>query len=194
MRLGMVPTLAMAPSGWRGRMGIWIMKNARSPAWSPTWFPAIDPVARPVLPIGPGKEADKMRLTSFSDYALRLLIYAARHPDRLVTIEEAAAAYDISRSHLTKVANVLTRAGFLLSVRGRSGGLELGRDPAALTLGEVLRVTEPDMSTAECFGPAEIRDPNRPGALDMAIRDALAGFMRVMDRRTLADLLADEKG
>lgn len=134
-----------------------------------------------------------MRLTSFSDYALRLLIYAARHPDRLVTIEEVAAAYDISRSHLTKVANVLTRAGFLLSVRGRSGGLEMGRDPAALTLGEVLRVTEPDMSATECFGPEETRDPNRPAELDVAIRDALAGFMQVMDRRTLVDLLADEK-
>lgn len=134
-----------------------------------------------------------MRLTSFSDYALRLLIYAARHPGRLVTIEEAAAAYDISRSHLTKVANVLTRAGFLTAVRGRSGGLELGRDPAALTLGAVLRVTEPDMAGAECFGPDEIRDPNRPGALDAAIRDALAAFMRAMDARTLADLLAAEQ-
>ncbi|WP_203416483.1 Rrf2 family transcriptional regulator [Paracoccus sp. MKU1] len=154
---------------------------------------AIDRLARAVLLCGRIEEAPCMRLTSFSDYALRLLIYAARHPDRLVTIEEAAAAYDISRSHLTKVANVLTRAGFLNSVRGRSGGLELGREPAALSLGEVLRVTEPDMAAAECFGPEEIRDPNRPGALDAAIRDALAAFLQVMDRRSLADLLADEQ-
>lgn len=154
---------------------------------------AIDRLARAVLLCGRIEEAPCMRLTSFSDYALRLLIYAARHPDRLVTIEEAAAAYDISRSHLTKVANVLTRTGFLNSIRGRSGGLELGRDPAALPLGEVLRVTEPDMAAAECFGPEEIRDPNRPGALDAAIRDALAAFLQVMDHRTLADLLAEEQ-
>lgn len=134
-----------------------------------------------------------MRLTSFSDYALRLLIYAARHPGRLVTIEEAALAYDISRSHLTKVANVLTRAGFLASVRGRSGGLEMGRDPAALSLGEVLRVTEPEFAAIECFGPGEIRDPNRPAALDEAIRQALAAFMAEMDRRSLADLLACDR-
>lgn len=154
---------------------------------------AIDRLARAVLLCGRIEKAPCMRLTSFSDYALRLLIYAARHPDRLVTIEEAAVAYDILRSHLTKVANVLTRAGFLNSVRGRSGGLELGRDPAALSLGEVLRVTEPDMAAAECFGPEEIRDPNRPGALDAAIRDALAAFLQVMDHRSLADLLADEQ-
>jgi len=154
---------------------------------------AIDRLARAVLLCGRIEEAPRMRLTSFSDYALRLLIYAARHPDRLITIEEAALAYDISRSHLTKVANVLTRAGFLNCVRGRSGGLALGRNAAALSLGEVLRVTEPDMAAAECFGPEEIRAPNRPGALDAAIRDALAAFLQVMDHRTLADLLAEEQ-
>ena len=68
-----------------------------------------------------------MRLTSFSDYAFRLLIFAASHGDRLVTIEEAARKFAISRAHLMKVANELTRAGFLKAVRGRSGGLTLGR-------------------------------------------------------------------
>lgn len=151
----------------------------------------IDLPARTVLVCARIKDTPVMRLTSFSDYALRLLIYAGRHPGRLITVEEAAAAYDISRSHLTKVANVLTRAGFLISVRGRTGGLEMGRDPAGLSLGEVLRVTEPDVAAAECFGPEEIRDQNRPGALDAAIRDALGAFLGVMDRRTLADLLAE---
>lgn len=134
-----------------------------------------------------------MRLTSFSDYALRLLIHAARHPDRLITIEEAAAAYGISRGHLTKVANVLTRAGFLRAVRGRAGGLEMGCRPEALMLGRVLRVTEPDVASIECFGPDEIRDPGRPEALDVAITAAMAAFMAEMDRRTLASLLDDER-
>ncbi|VDC20244.1 RrF2 family transcriptional regulator [Pseudogemmobacter humi] len=133
-----------------------------------------------------------MRLTNFSDYALRLLIYAARHPGRLITTEEAAAAYDISRGHLTKVANVLTRAGFLRAVRGRTGGLEMGCRPEALTLGRVLRVTEPDMAAIECFGPDEIRDPGRPEALDIAITAAMAAFMAEMDRRTLASLITEE--
>lgn len=137
-----------------------------------------------------------MRLTSFSDYALRLLIYAAEHPDRLITIEEAASAYDISRSHLTKVANVLTRAGFLVAVRGRSGGLRMGRTAEDLTLGEVLRVTEPDFAGIECFGPdaepgaSTTGAAGRPARLDAAIAEALAGFLTVMDSRTLAQLLA----
>lgn len=136
-----------------------------------------------------------MRLTSFSDYALRLLIYAASHPQRLVTIEEAAAAYDISRSHLTKVANVLTRAGFLTAVRGRSGGLRMGRAAAAITLGEVLRVTEPDFASIDCLGPGQgpglalTGQTGRPPMLDAAIGDALGAFLAVMDARTLADLL-----
>ena len=139
-----------------------------------------------------------MRLTSFSDYALRLLIYAARNPDRLITIEEAAVAYGISRSHLTKVANVLTRAGFLIAVRGRSGGLRMGPDPADLSLGDVLRVTEPDFATIDCFGPESggtttlTGDPGRPAALDAAIAEALSAYLATMDRRRLADLLLED--
>ena len=75
-----------------------------------------------------------MRLTSFSDYAFRLLIFAASHGDRLVTIEEAARKFAISRAHLMKVANELTRAGFLKAVRGRSGGLTLGRPAEEIRL------------------------------------------------------------
>ena len=141
-----------------------------------------------------------MRLTSFSDYALRLLIYAASHPDRLVTIEQAAVAYDISRSHLTKVANVLTRAGFLIAVRGRSGGLRMSRAATAITLGEVLRVTEPDFASIECFGagpdaPVVGRaQVGRPPALDQAIAEALGAFLATMDARTLADLLPGTAG
>jgi Rrf2 family nitric oxide-sensitive transcriptional repressor len=70
-----------------------------------------------------------MRLTDFSDYSLRLLMYAATKTDRLITIEETAQVYGISRAHLMKVANLLTRTGILKSVRGRSGGLALARAP-----------------------------------------------------------------
>jgi Rrf2 family transcriptional regulator, nitric oxide-sensitive transcriptional repressor len=68
-----------------------------------------------------------MRLTNFSDYALRLLMYAAARKDGLITIEEVSGVYDISRAHLMKIANMLTRAGYLKAVRGRSGGLALAK-------------------------------------------------------------------
>lgn len=75
-----------------------------------------------------------MKLTNFTDFALRLLMYAAAHEDRLITIEEASEAYDISRAHLMKITNTLTRAGFLKAVRGRSGGLMLAKPPARFGL------------------------------------------------------------
>src|SRR6478736_3614646 len=93
-----------------------------------------------------------MRLTSFTDFALRLLMYAAAHEDRLITIEEASEVYNISRTHLMKITNALTRAGFLKTVRGRSGGLRLGKLPPKIRLGDVVRVTEPDFTLVECFG------------------------------------------
>ena len=94
-----------------------------------------------------------MRLTNFTDYALRVLMYAASQDDRLITIEETAAAYGISRAHLMKVVNQLTRAGFLKATRGRQGGLSLGQRPEKIRLGDVARVTEPDFVLVECFSP-----------------------------------------
>ncbi|HTN62802.1 MAG TPA: Rrf2 family transcriptional regulator [Devosia sp.] len=136
-----------------------------------------------------------MRLTQFTDYALRLLIYAAMHPDRLVTIEEAAVAYEISRSHLMKVANLLTREGFLKAVRGRSGGLTLGQPAKKIILGQVVRATEPDFAMLECFGTADQTCCLSP---ECHLRGILAGaldvFMAEMDRHTLADLVAHPAG
>ncbi|MGC2078379.1 MAG: Rrf2 family transcriptional regulator, partial [Xanthobacteraceae bacterium] len=92
-----------------------------------------------------------MQLTKFSDYALRVLMYAHAAGDRRVTIEEMAAAYRISRAHLMKVANSLTRTGYLTAVRGRSGGLVLARPAKDIRLGEVVRATEPGFAIVECF-------------------------------------------
>lgn len=132
-----------------------------------------------------------MRLTQFTDYALRLLIYAATHPDRLITIEETAEAYGISRNHLMKVANHLTREGYLKSVRGRSGGLSLAMTPAEIGLGQVVRTTEPDFAIVECFG-ADDRCRITPSCRLRGILDgALAAFLAEMDRHSLADLIVD---
>lgn len=130
-----------------------------------------------------------MRLTMFSDYALRLLMYAAAQNDRLVTIEETAKVYDISRAHLMKVANLLTSKGFLVAVRGRSGGLKLVGDPANIRLGDVVRATEPDFAIVECFGPGNKCRITPRCQLRSIISSALAAFIEVLDGHTLADLL-----
>ena len=132
-----------------------------------------------------------MRLTSFSDYAFRLLIYAASHPDRLVRIEEAARKFAISRTHLMKVANELTRAGFLKAVRGRSGGLMLGKPAEQIRLSEVLEVVEPDFSLAECFGAGSLCLITPHCRLRKALDEALAAFIGELDRYTVADLVLD---
>jgi Rrf2 family nitric oxide-sensitive transcriptional repressor len=132
-----------------------------------------------------------MRLTSFSDYAFRLLIYAASHPERLVTIEEAAGKFAISRAHLMKVANQLTRAGFLKSVRGRSGGLTLARAPEEIRLSEVLKAVEPDFSLAECFGTGSLCLITPHCRLRKALDEALVAFIGALDRYTVADLVLD---
>lgn len=130
-----------------------------------------------------------MRLTSFSDYAFRLLIFAGSHPDRRITIEETARRFSISRGHLMKVANQLTRAGFLKAVRGRSGGLMLGKPPEEIGLREVLAVVEPDFALAECFGGGTLCLITPHCRLRGALGEALAAFLETLDRYTLADLV-----
>ena len=92
-----------------------------------------------------------MRLTSYSDYSLRLLMYVALKSPALVTIQEVADTYGISKNHLMKIAFDLGRHGFLETVRGRGGGLRLARRPEKIGLGEIVRATEEDMNMVECF-------------------------------------------
>lgn len=132
-----------------------------------------------------------MRLTNFSDYALRVLMYAAARPGELITIEETAERYGISRTHLMKVANLLTRSGYLTAVRGRSGGLRLGKAPEQIVLGDVVRATEPDFDLVECFatgGRCRITPFCR---LRGVLGEALLAFVSTLDRYTLADLVLD---
>jgi Rrf2 family nitric oxide-sensitive transcriptional repressor len=132
-----------------------------------------------------------MRLTNFSDYALRLLMFAASNTDRLVTIEETSRRFAISRGHLMKVANELTRAGFLKAVRGRSGGLRLGKPAETIRLSDVLGVVEPDFALAECFGTGNRCIITPHCRLRRALGEALAAFIAALDRYTVADLILD---
>jgi Rrf2 family nitric oxide-sensitive transcriptional repressor len=130
----------------------------------------------------------RMRLTTFSDYALRVLMYAAASDGRLITIEETANAYDISRAHLMKVVNILTRTGFIRGVRGRSGGFTLARPPEAISLGAVVRATEPDFALVECFASGNECRITRRCRLPEVLNEALGAFVGTLDRYTLADI------
>ncbi|WP_029009656.1 RrF2 family transcriptional regulator [Azospirillum halopraeferens] len=133
-----------------------------------------------------------MRLSTYTDYALRLLMCLALRPDELMTIQDVADRYAISKSHLMKVAHHLSLAGFVHSVRGRNGGLRLGRPAEHIRLGDVVRLTEEDLSVVECMaGPdADRVCPLIPACvLKVALREALEGFLAVLDTYTLADVV-----
>ena len=129
-----------------------------------------------------------MQLTKFTDYALRVLMYAHAAGDRRVTIEEMAASYRISRAHLMKVVNALTRAGYLTAVRGRSGGLTLARPAETIRLGEVIRSTEPDFALVECFATGNRCVITGCCRLPGVLSQALAAFLETLDQHTLADI------
>jgi Rrf2 family transcriptional regulator, nitric oxide-sensitive transcriptional repressor len=130
-----------------------------------------------------------MRLTFHTDFSLRLLMYVALRPERLVTAEEVAQAYDLSKNHLMKVILGLSAKGYIETVRGRSGGIRLGKDPQAIGIGAVIRDMEGDFSLVECMtgeGSCVIQGPCR---LKGIIKEALAAYFSVLDKYTLADLM-----
>ncbi len=134
-----------------------------------------------------------MRLTTFSDYALRVLMYAAAAGERLITIEETARTYDVSRGHLMKVVNMLTRTGYLKGVRGRSGGFTLAKLPEAINLGAVVRATEPDFALVECFAPSNQCAITNRCRLPNVLNEALNAFVSTLDRYTLADIMLSKR-
>ncbi|MFL6676253.1 MAG: RrF2 family transcriptional regulator [Massilia sp.] len=136
-----------------------------------------------------------MRLTSYTDYALRTLMFLALNRDRLVTIGDIAQTHNIAKNHLTKVVHQLGTLGFIETVRGRSGGLRLGREPRDITMGEVVRQTETDFHMASCF------DPNSAGCLYSAgcelkgtLARATIAFLDVLDNVTLEQMVARDPG
>lgn len=134
-----------------------------------------------------------MRLTRYSDYALRVLMYMGVRGERLVTIDEIAGAYDISRNHVMKVVYDLGRSGYIRTVRGRNGGVTLARPPAGINLGMLLRETENDLALVECFGPDNRCCLTPVCVLKQALDEALTAFMAVLERYTLADLIASRQ-
>jgi Rrf2 family nitric oxide-sensitive transcriptional repressor len=131
-----------------------------------------------------------VRLTVYTDFSLRVLMFLALKGDGLATIAEVAKAYGISKNHLMKVAHQLGLAGYVETVRGKGGGMRLARRPQDIVLGEVVRRTEPDMALVPCFAPDDASCVILPSC---ALRGALFGardaFLSALDRHTLADLV-----
>ena len=130
-----------------------------------------------------------MRLTTFSDYAFRVLIYLGSTPG-LATIADIANAYGISENHLMKVVHQLSRLGYIETVRGKGGGMRLARPPREIRVGEVLRATEDGFDLVECMGEGD-SDCRivRACVLKGALGEAIAAFLGTLDRYTLADLV-----
>lgn len=136
-----------------------------------------------------------MRLTAFTDYALRTLIYLGLHPDRLATIDEICDAYDIPRNHLSKVVHLLGSSGWVQTVRGKGGGMRLAVPPEQIPIGEVVRLTESDFEMVECFNGATNRCVLSPACrLKSALKQATDAWFAVLDPLTLADMLGNAAG
>ena len=135
-----------------------------------------------------------MRLTTFTDYSLRMLIHLAAQPQRRATIAEVAQAFDISENHLVKVAHFLGRQGWIATTRGKGGGLALALPPERIPLGQVVRQAEGEAVVAECFGVdgghCAIGHCCR---LRGVLAEAVTAFHAVLDRYTLADIVTNRQ-
>ena len=131
-----------------------------------------------------------MQLTLFSDYSLRVLLYLTAHPGRVVPLPEISRAYGISQNHLIKVMQLLVAEGLIESVRGRSGGVRLARDPCDINVAAVVRVTEPHLDLVECFNSETNTCPiDTACGLKGALLKARAAFLGELERYTLADFV-----
>ena len=130
-----------------------------------------------------------MRLTQYTDFSLRVLIYLGLRPDRRCTIREISEAYDISRNHLMKVVQQLAAEGYVESTRGVGGGLILAHEPASTGIGDVIRAMEPDLGLVECMRPNNQCVIAGACRLQGMLDEAREAFLEVLDRYTLADIL-----
>ncbi len=139
------------------------------------------------------RQESVMKLTSFTDYTLRTLMYLGISQDRLVTISDIAELHLISKNHLMKVVHQLGMSGMVETVRGRNGGLRLKVDPAALNIGAIVRQTETDFYMAECFNRESNTCVCSPACeLKKVLGSATAAYLAVLDSISLHDLIAQD--
>jgi Rrf2 family transcriptional regulator, nitric oxide-sensitive transcriptional repressor len=135
-----------------------------------------------------------MKLTSFTDYSVRVLMYVGQKDGELASIREVSEAYGISSNHLMKVVHLLGKGGYLETIRGKNGGFRLGKDPAKINIGELIRFTEDDLSIVECMGCKDGRCALKEECrFSDVIEEALRAFLATTDKYTLKDLLKGKK-
>lgn len=130
-----------------------------------------------------------MKLTRFTDYSLRVLIYLGLKDDGRVTIREISEAYGISRNHLMKVVSLLTRMGYLDARRGPGGGIALARSTSDIVIADVVRDMEDDLNMVECFCEGGSCIINPVCELKSVLTQALNAYLDTLERYTLRDLL-----
>lgn len=130
-----------------------------------------------------------MQLTRFTDYALRVLLYAGRQGNRVCPMREIATFHAISLEHLRKVIHKLAKLGYLETTRGRSGGIRLGRDPAKIRIGDVILAMEEDLSIVDCEALECVLQPGC--SLKTALNRGSRAFIATLNEVTLADLIGD---
>lgn len=130
-----------------------------------------------------------MRLTDYTDYTLRVLMFCALHPQRSITIAELAQSHAISKNHLMKIVNDLARQGLLQTTRGRGGGLRLLKNAAEIRIGDVVRQSETDFRMVECFDASlNVCTLTNNCQLQQVFRTALQSYLAELDKVTLADI------
>lgn len=125
-----------------------------------------------------------MKLTKYTDYAIRVLMYLASDPERLASVAEIARGYGISQNHLTKVVHNLGRLGYIVTARGRSGGIRLARPATEINIGAVIRQFEDDFDLVDCQNCVVQPVCGLSGLLNRAVR----AFLAVADGYSLADI------
>lgn len=134
-----------------------------------------------------------MRLTLHTDYTLRVLIQVAVADGKLTTINDIAETFDISKQHLMKVVNSLSRKGYLHTTRGRGGGVRLRRAPRDINIGQVVRETEETLDVIGCLQQRGYCPIERVCVLRGVLHDATQAFLAVLDGYTLADLIRPQR-
>ena len=133
-----------------------------------------------------------MRLTQATNYSVRILLYCAANPDRLSRVADIAASFGMSETHLFKILRVLVDNGFVQTIRGRNGGIALGRPAEEITVGEVVRAAEETFVLADCFDEKGHDCPlTQSCAYNRILREALGAFFEVLDRYTIADVAGE---
>ncbi|MCW8903541.1 RrF2 family transcriptional regulator [Sedimenticola sp.] len=133
-----------------------------------------------------------MRLTTFTDYSIRVLIYLALDRERLATAGELATSYDISHNHLTKVVHYLGQHGYIETIRGKGGGIRLALSPDVINIGTLIRQSEQNSVLVECFSPDNCKCKILPACrLASILMEAQEAFFRVLEKYTLSDLIGN---